>query len=413
MKKISLLILAVTLGMILFGCAGIPALPSETPIPDSHIAFSSGQLSEADSPSSSAEAADLLPEEAGSGQIMIKINNSDIDYYYAPDGSGKLILSYICEKPSVEIEGNDYASDSINNFFNDLDEEYYTGEVRGSGNLIGPGFNQMLQKAYDNFQIYTDYDTDRRLDLVFSHYVDVVRCDNHVLSFVFTDYLYEGSGSGEYYKYALSFDTFSGDFIDITVGKDATKIRRTVNRNVENYESLSYEKGCFYLDAEGLSFLIRSEEEDVGSNYRTVTVPYSAFSGVDAEYMTATGKYRTGNVTISDHVPADSELPILDRIDADPDGQQCFLTVAGTVYDFKLINVQYSNYEEIFYSKNVYWMTNYISESILQLSLNIPDGMPEMMLSYVSDGVEHNLFISQSGKDGALLLVDGDISAVG
>ena len=106
-------------------------------------------------------------------------------------------------------------------------------------------------------------------------------------------------------------------------------------------------------------------------------------------------------------------LPILDRIDADPEGQQCFLTVDGTVYDFKLINVQYSNYEEVFYSKNVYWMTNFLSDSIIQLSLDIPDGMPDMMISYVSDGVEYSRFITQSGKDGALLLVDDDINAVG
>ena len=73
--------------------------------------------------------------------------------------------------------------------------------------MFGPGFNQMLQKAYDNFQISRDYETDLRLDLVFSHYVDVVRCDNRVISFVFTDYLFEGRGTGEYYKYALSFDS--------------------------------------------------------------------------------------------------------------------------------------------------------------------------------------------------------------
>ncbi len=402
--------------MLLFGCAGVPSLPS-APSGQSNAPAEESPLQQGSENSESVsnnEEADLLPEEASEGQIMIKIQNSDIGYYYSPDGSGKLILSYVCEKPSVEIEGNDYASDSINNFFNDLDEEYYTGENRGRGNVFGPGFNQMLQKAYDNFQVSEDYDTDRRLDLVFSHYVDVVRCDNHVISFVFTDYLFDGSGTGEYYKYALSFDTFSGEIIDITEGKDFTPIRRTVQRTIADYDLLSYDRGCFYLDNVGLSFLVRNEDENgKGSSYKTVTVPYSSFNAVEASYMSMAGKYRTGSVSISDHVPSGSMLPILDRIDADPEGQQCFLTVTGTVYDFKLLNVQYSNYEEVFYSKNVYWMTNYLTDSIIQLSLDIPDGMPDMMISYISDGIEHSGFISQSGKDGTLLLVDSDITAVG
>ncbi len=413
MKKFLIFILILSMCLLMIGCSGLPSLPSE-PTPADNSSGPAGGAETDTEPSVTDDAPeDLLPEEALEGQIMIKINNSEIEYYYAPDGSGQLILSYVCEKPSVEIEGNDYASDTINNFFNDLDEEYYTGENRGRGNVFGPGFNQMLQKAYDNFQISKDYETDLRLDLVFSHYVDVVRCDNRVISFVFTDYLFEGKGSGEYYKYALSFDTFSGEILDITEGRDATRIRRTVNRNVADFEELSYDKGCWYLDNDGLSFLVKSVEEESGSSYKTVNVPYSAFSGVEAEYMSVTGKYRTGSVSIKDSVPADSMLPILDRIDADPEGQQCFLTVDGTVYDFKLINVQYSNYEEVFYSKNVYWMTNFLSDSIIQLSLDIPDGMPDMMISYVSDGVEYSRFITQSGKDGALLLVDDDINAVG
>ena len=413
MKKILIFILVLSMCLLMIGCSSLPSLPSE-PAPADNSSEVAGGAETDTEPSVTGDAPeDLLPEEALEGQIMIKINNSEIEYYYAPDGSGQLILSYVCEKPSVEIEGNDYASDTINNFFNDLDEEYYTGENRGRGNVFGPGFNQMLQKAYDNFQVSKDYETDLRLDLVFSHYVDVVRCDNRVISFVFTDYLFEGKGSGEYYKYALSFDTFSGEILDITEGRDATRIRRTVNRNVADFEELSYDKGCWYLDNDGLSFLVKSVEEESGSSYKTVNVPYSAFSGVEAEYMSVTGKYRTGSVSIKDSVPADSMLPILDRIDADPEGQQCFLTVDGTVYDFKLINVQYSNYEEVFYSKNVYWMTNFLSDSIIQLSLDIPDGMPDMMISYVSDGVEYSRFITQSGKDGALLLVDDDINAVG
>ena len=409
MKKILSFILIMILCIALFGCTAVPSLPSETAAPQDSAPAPSGEGTP--TPAGNDDTDEVsLPEEAGSGQIIIKIYNSDIQEYYAPDDSGKLLLSYVCEKPAVEIENNEYATDTINNYFNDLDEEYYTGENRGHGNVFGPGFNQMRQKALDNYSIAIDYDTDIRLDLVFSHYVDILRCDNRVISFVFTDYLYDGtSSSGEYYKYALCFDVFSGELIDIKTSGDYSKIRKTVNRNVAEYSELTYDVGTWYLDGTGLTFILKNEE----GNYKTSAVPYEAFSNVGSAFMTAPGKYLPGTVTVADTAAENSDLPILDRIDADPVGAQFFLTVEGTVYDFKLINVQYSNYEEMFYSKNVYWMTNYISDARIQLSLDIPDGMPNMMLSYTSEGVEYSRFITQSGYDGHVILIDTDINAVG
>ena len=409
MKKILSFALILILCIALFGCSAVPSLPSETAAPQDSAPVPSDDGAPAPA-GNDAPDEDRLPEEAGTGQIIIKIENSDIQYYYAPDGSGKLILSYVCEKPIVEIENYGYASDTINNYFNDLDEEYYTGENRGRGNVFGPGFNTMLQKAYDNFQAAMDYEADLRLDLVFSHYVDILRCDNQVISFVFTDYLYDGtSSSGEYYKYALCFDSFSGELIDIKNNREYSRIRKATNRTVAEYNELTYDLGTYYFDETGLSFILRNED----GSYKTVTVPYDVYYNVEGSFMSITGKYLPGTVTVTDTAADNSDLPILDRIDADSVGAQFFLTVEGTVYDFKLINVQYSNYEEMFYSKNVYWMTNYISDARIQLQLDIPDGMPNMMLSYTSDGVEISRFITQSGYDGTVMLVDTDINAVG
>ena len=75
--------------------------------------------------------------------------------------------------------------------------------------------------------------------------------------------------------------------------------------------------------------------------------------------------------------------------------------------------MQYSNYDEMFYSKNLYWMTNYLSDCMLQLSLVIPEGMPDVMICYSSEGAEYSRFISQSGLDGKILLVDETINALG
>ena len=416
MKKILVTLIAVSLILLLSACASPSPVSDHSQ--DSSVIGLSDSASAADpespDPEDQAVTDERIADEAGYGQIIIKVENTDIEYFYAPDRSGNLILSYICEKPVVEIENNEYASDTINSFFNDLDEEYHTGENRGLGNTLCPGKNQMLQKATDNYQCYVDYEADIRLELVFSHYVDIVRCDNQVISFIFTDYLFDGTGNGEFYKYALSFDSFSGKMVDISDNRVFAEIRKIVNSTVPDYAELSYEKGRCFLDSDGLSFLVRTDSagED-GSYYKTVTVPYSALGGVDAPFFGEIGRLLPGSVSIFKATADFSDSEIIDRIDVSAEGQQYFLKVEGTVYDFKLLGVQYSNYDEVFYSKNLYWMTNYLSDCMLQLSLVIPEGMPDVMICYSSEGEEYSRFISQSGLTGEVLLVDETINALG
>ena len=416
MKRILAVFLTVILIAVLFGCAGPSA--SVDGNQTSPVNDPAGALT-ANGPDAQGSGEDTgngnaLPDETGNGQIIIKVENTEIEYFYAPDQSGNLILSYICEKPVVEIENNEYASDMINNYFNDLDEEYHTGENRGLGNEFCPGKNQMLQMATDNYQYYVYSGADLTLELVFSHYVDIVRCDMQVISFVFTDYIFDGTGNGVFYKYARSFDSFSGKLLDLPEHKDFAKIRKIVNGIIADYAELSYEKGCCYFDREGLSFLVRSDvASDDGSLYKTVTVPYSAFSELDASFFTEPGQFLPGSVSISASAADHSDKVIIDRVDVNADGQQYFLIVEGTVYDFKLVGVQYSNYDEVFYSKNLYWMTNFLSDCKLQLSLVIPEGMPDVMICFTSEGHEYSKFISQSGLDGTVLLVDDSISALG
>ena len=72
------------------------------------------------------------------------------------------------------------------------------------------------------------------------------------------------------------------------------------------------------------------------------------------------------------------------------------------------------DYADRFYETAQLWHCSYISDSAIQLQTVIPEGMPNIMLSYATAGGEtHRLLISQSGKDGSLLLVDESIEAVG
>jgi hypothetical protein len=54
-----------------------------------------------------------------------------------------------------------------------------------------------------------------------------------------------------------------------------------------------------------------------------------------------------------------------------------------------------------------------MEDCALQIVTDIPEGMPELKLSYRDATGEHELYLSQSGVDGSFIFVDGSIEAVG
>jgi hypothetical protein len=49
----------------------------------------------------------------------------------------------------------------------------------------------------------------------------------------------------------------------------------------------------------------------------------------------------------------------------------------------------------------------------VQLVTRIPEGMPDLKISYADQNGEHSFYVSQSGVDGSIILVDDSIEAVG
>ena len=55
-----------------------------------------------------------------------------------------------------------------------------------------------------------------------------------------------------------------------------------------------------------------------------------------------------------------------------------------------------------------------MNDCILQLDTVIPDGMPDLMVSYSDEnGESHRLLLTQSGEDGSYILTGDNIEAVG
>ena len=342
-------------------------------------------------------------------QIIIKIDNTETVREMAPDGSEKLILSYLCEKPRVEIEGNEAASDRINDYLNDLDEEYYTGEKHGLGNTLCPGYNKLLEKAIDNYNVSIDYNTPIKLEFEFSHFADVVRCDGSVISFLFSDSIDTVEEERASVKYAVSFDTETGDVIRLQEREDFSRIKEIVEGYMPAGQSgnISWETSSCDFNRYGVTLLL-PEADDA-----EITVPYSVFSELEDPLFHPEVRIGTGELSMADTETVEPELSIIDQVNVSNYGLTYYLIVHGTVYDCKILSVQYSNYDEMFYPTNVHWISNYLSACRLQLSLVIPDGMPNTMIRYSCDGVVYEQLITQSGYDGTTYLMDRSINAVG
>jgi hypothetical protein len=94
----------------------------------------------------------------------------------------------------------------------------------------------------------------------------------------------------------------------------------------------------------------------------------------------------------------------------DEGGTELFLEAEGTARDVRLISVEYSG---IFYETALRWSCSVMEDCAVQLSTMIPDGMPNLKISYHDQEGLKNLYLTESGRDGSLILMDDSIEAIG
>ncbi len=101
----------------------------------------------------------------------------------------------------------------------------------------------------------------------------------------------------------------------------------------------------------------------------------------------------------------------MDSLILNEDGQELCIAANGRIYDVSVCSVYYV---DRFYENTQFWYASSLSDCALQLQVVVPDGLPNLRISYTTaDGVRHGKLLSQSGADGSFMLVDDDIQAVG
>lgn len=429
MKKTLAFIIAALLALSLCGCDKLDQLKQiEIPAPSAESSEAVDVPEETAEPEVTAE-----PTAAPSTYVTVSIGEYK-ENYYAPDDESQMILDFSYETPTVRINGNDAASEKINDFIAGLDELYYTGNGYTEGGY-GAGINAMLDMAYDNLSYVRQYGGGGNLTMASNRTVVVARADERVVSYLYTDYAYTGGVHGMYGYTGYMFDSETGEQITLdklTYDLDGFKtwLTEKMTEKVNSDEELSSQlmvedvqtalaglirEGNWYLDRDGLTvFSDVYEIAPYAAGVINFKFSYDEISEhIDPKWLPV---QRTGSGELE--AMAQEELPagteIIDKISVDADGTALCVKVNGEVYNVSVSSVEYADFDSSFYVTGEHWYCSYIKDGAIQLVAEIPDGIPNLMISYAdAGGVYHSKLVSQSGMDGSFLLIDDDIEVLG
>lgn len=445
MKKILALALSLSMIFALVGCAGLAGLDLP-PLPDVEAIKAEEAANAAAEAAAQAAAAEALMEaevptaesSALENHVIVNIS-SHTDNYMDPQNGTEPILEFSWETPAVYVEGRDDVSAVINEHIAAINETYQTGNDYGYGTATG--INLLLEMATDNYA-YIVNSGEETLPMLFAsdRSVRVPRADEKALSLRYSTYEYTGGAHGSSVDRAYVFDTMTGQLLTFDVlSADAEALSSFVRDYMmslyeadgDGYYSLRVNEefitdgsisdaigalvreGSWYLGDEGL--VIFSDLYELGpyaAGLCEFVVPYSELEGkLDEKYM-PDAKSGDGSFSlISQSGLSDGSAQIIDRVTVDAEGEQLCLVADGIVYDVTLSSVSYM---DRFYETAQLWRCSYMNDCMLQLDVSIPEGMPNLMISYTDDaGQRHSLLLTQSGEDGSFILADDDIEAVG
>ncbi len=440
MKKWMALLLCLALACSMCACAAIdsvelPPLPKLTEEP---TAAASEAPQQEDSEEKTEEAAAIQPSVDRQAANRVTVNFEKTSYEnYDPSAGIERILTFSYVTPKIRIEGRDEAAAKINEYIAMLDETYYTGNDYGDG--PSSGYNGMLEAAEDNYT-YAVTMRDRSLPLEFSasRTARVARIDSRMINLVFDSYEYTGGAHGFYADRAYVFDTETGERLKLEAlaaeGEDLqaaliSGMKELVKADPEYYEehlaedfvaesdydtafSALLRDGAWYFNNEGLViFSDLYELAPYAAGLTEFVLPYEKLQGVIDEKWLPEARQGSGEFSIKpmSEVPEGS-LELLDRVNYSQ-GEELCLLASGTVYDVKLSTVYYA---DRFYELTQLWCSSYMSDSALQVVAVVPEGIPDLMISYTTaDGQRCGKLLSQSGLDGSYLLVDDQINVLG
>lgn len=424
MKRTIALLTAMMLCVSLCACTALEKLKNmELPPLPTALPEETQPIGETDAPQTGHKLAN---------HIVVGITENTQEFFDQQNGTQK-ILTFSYETPAVYVEGNEAASEAINEYIARLNETYVTGNDYGVG--TADGLNVMLERAQDNYYISVENNLDLPLEFSSDKSVKTKRIDEQCLALVYTTYSYTGGAHGNYGDDAYVFDGTTGELVTLDkLSGDTQQLAEyltecmvaLVSEDKEQYYSQRLGDGSYlsgvsmddalkalvrdgnwYFDADGMCvFSDLYEIAPYAVGIVEFHIPYDKLSGhIDEKWIKAP-ESESGKLTaMAQSEIKDGSVEIIDRVAVSETGAEIALAAEGAIYQVKLSTVEYVN--DDFFETSQLWAGSYMKNCVLQVVTDIPDGMPNLMISYLdADGTAHDVLITQSGLDGAIILMD-------
>lgn len=428
MKKIFSLLLA---GVMIIGLAGceqlsnveLPPLPTVTPETEE----------QSPSPSPTVEPTEE-PVQETAGTVTVNVKRT-VQQDYDPQNGTELILTFSYDTPVVYIEGGDDVAAAINERIAHFDEAYYTGNDYGDGQ--GTGYNNMLTMAEDNYRMIIETGTEGvPMELASDRSVSVLRIDSQVLTLLYNDYMYTGGAHGSYGYEGYCFDLSDGHLLTLEeLSSDYEALSAfLVNymvQMVESDEELAQRidisllpegsgyaeilspllrEGSWYFSSDGLViFPDLYEISSYAAGIVEFVIPYDALTGyVDEKWIPVPVEGSGSIELIKAEDMVDGSTPIVDKLVVGQEGAEFYLVAQGSVSS---LTVTEGDYADKFYPSSTLWSCSALEDGALQMVCPLPEGMPEIQISYRNDQGQQQFYLTVDGE-GSPTLTD-TVEAVG
>ena len=428
MKKIFSLLLA---GVMIIGLAGceqlgnveLPPLPTVTP----------ETAEQSPSPSPTVEPTEE-PVQETAGTVTVNVKHT-LQQAYDPQNGTELILSFSYDTPVVYIEGGEETAAAVNERIALMDEAYYTGNEYDG--MQGTGYNNMLTMAEDNYRMIIETGTEGvPMELSSDRSVSVPRIDSQVLTLLYNDYMYTGGAHGSYGYEGYCFDLSDGHLLTLEeLSSDYEALSAfLVNymvQMVESDEELAQRidisllpegsgyaeilspllrEGSWYFSSDGLViFPDLYEISSYAAGIVEFVIPYDALTGyVDEKWIPVPVEGSGSIELIKAEDMVDGSTPIVDKLVVGQEGAEFYLVAQGSVSS---LTVTEGDYADKFYPSSTLWSCSALEDGALQMVCPLPEGMPEIQISYRNDQGQQQFYLTVDGE-GSPTLTD-TVEAVG
>ncbi len=420
-KKLLSLLLCAALALSLAACSTKPETSAEptaaaepTPVPP------------VSSPEATAEP-DPVAENLNTPIVSVRRENED---FYTADNA-TLLLVYAAAEPSVSMNGNDAATAAINEALHKQYTDFSVG-VESSDEYAVSGKENYLAAAKEDLA----WQTENGSAAGFYSY-SLMRQTNvrynarYLLSLTYDDTSFMGGAHGYTGRYGHTFDIRTGQ--ELTLADLADNYDAFLSAAVEQLKDISYgaeyaayglnegyedqlaglfREGNWYFNDEGLVLIANPYElASYAAGLIEFTLPYAWLAcQIKADYLPAE-READGTLTaeLSESADAAGNATYVYDTGTGGLGACVTFTASGTVQDIELNAVTYLEYSNLYRVDGTLWYAELLSdgESVC-VQTWIPDLMPNLAISWRDSEGEHTKYISQSGMDGSLILMDGE-----